>query len=165
MSVGTLYQYFPHKQALIYALNERYLEELAEKIEAACRSMRAATRDEMIEALIETYWSAKTERMDVTKALYRSVVELDNQALIDAFAARVDAASAEMFASASDARIANLEEVSLTIITVVFGAVRHAFERNLTPAAVEALRHQVTLMARAYLQVASAEGDGLQKPA
>ena len=29
VSVGTMYQYFPHKQALFYALNERYLDIVA----------------------------------------------------------------------------------------------------------------------------------------
>ena len=78
VSVGTMYQYFPHKQALIYALNERYLEALAEKIEITCRSASGMTLDGMVEALIDTYWRAKTERADVTRALYRSVAEFDN---------------------------------------------------------------------------------------
>jgi hypothetical protein len=46
-----------------------------------------------------TYWSAKTERPEMTRALYRPVVELDNEALIEAFAGRVDAATAAMLAS------------------------------------------------------------------
>ncbi|MBX3572409.1 MAG: TetR/AcrR family transcriptional regulator [Mesorhizobium sp.] len=35
VSVGTMYQYFPHKQALFYAVNERYLDVLAGKVEVA----------------------------------------------------------------------------------------------------------------------------------
>ncbi|MGO4113665.1 TetR/AcrR family transcriptional regulator [Rhizobium ruizarguesonis] len=69
VSVGTMYQYFPHKQALIYAVSERYLEILAEKIEREVSGLPAAA---MAEALIDTYWAAKTERPDVTRALYRS---------------------------------------------------------------------------------------------
>ena len=151
VSVGTMYQYFPHKQALIYALNERYLEALAEKIEITCRLAGGTTLDEMVEALIDTYWRAKTERADVTRALYRSVAELDNQALIEAFAARVDAATAAMLASASDASFTDPEEISLTLVTVIFGTVRNAFERNLTTAAVDGLHRELVLMCRSYL--------------
>ena len=165
VSVGTMYQYFPHKQALIYALNERYLEALAERIEITCRLASGATLDEMVEALIDTYWRAKTERADVTRALYRSVAELDNQALIEAFAARVDAASAAMLASASDANFTDPGGVSLTLVTVIFGTVRNAFERNLTAAAVDALHRQLALMCRSYLRVAMAEGHDLSRPA
>jgi AcrR family transcriptional regulator len=64
VSVGTMYQYFPHKESLVYALNARYLETLAEKIEAACESQQGASIGDMVEALVGTYWRAKTERVD-----------------------------------------------------------------------------------------------------
>lgn len=137
----------------------------AEKIEVACRSASGATLDEMVEALIDTYWRAKTERADVTRALYRSVVELDNQALIEAFAARVDTATAAMLASASDASFTNPGEISLTLVTVIFGTVRNVFERNLTTAAVGALHRQLALMCRSYLKVVLAEGYDRSRPA
>lgn len=156
VSVGTMYQYFPHKQSLIYALNERYLEALAEKIENTCQERRGAPVDQMAEALIDTYWHAKTARPDVTKALYRSVVELDNEALIEAFANRVNAAAIAMFASASDATFTDLESVNLTLLTVIFGTVRNAFERNLTTSAADAMRRQLILMCHSYLRAATA---------
>ncbi len=154
VSVGTMYQYFPHKQALLYALNERYLEMLSEKIEATCRAHHRSSVEAMVEALIDTYWRAKTERADVTRALYRTAVELDNQALMEAFAARVDAATTAMLSSAPDATFADLASVNLTLVTVIFGTVRNAFERNLTAAEVDALRRQMLLMCRVYLQAA-----------
>lgn len=152
VSIGTMYQYFPHKEALVYALNERYLENLAAMIETTCQAQEGATIGEMIEALIDTYWRAKTERADVTRALYRSVAEMDNQALIDAFARRVDAATTAMLASAADATFADIKGVNLTLLTVIFGAVRNAFERNLRPAESRNLRHQLVIMCRSYLQ-------------
>lgn len=155
VSVGTMYQYFPHKQALIYAVNERYLEALAAKIEVMCRSQHGAQVDHMVEALIDTYWRAKTERPEVTRALYRSVVEIDNDALIEVFASRVDAATSAMLASASDATFTDLGSVNLTLVTVIFGTVRNTFERNLTAAAADALHRQLMLMCRSYLKVAA----------
>lgn len=155
VSVGTMYQYFPHKEALVYALNERYLENLAAKIEDLCRSRHGHPIGEMVEALIDTYWRAKTERADVTRALYRSVAELDNQALIDAFASRADAATSAMLASASDATFTDLKGVNLTLVTVIFGTIRNAFERNLRPAETRKLRRQLVMMCRSYLQSAA----------
>lgn len=155
VSVGTMYQYFPQKQALIYALNERYLDRLAEEIETTCGAQKGAPLDQMIEALIGTYWRLKTERPDVTKALYRSVVEIDNSALIDGFGSRVDRATTAMLASATDASFADLKSVNLTLVTVIFGTVRNAFERGLSPAAAEGLQRQLLAMCRAYLKGAA----------
>ncbi|WP_353428831.1 TetR/AcrR family transcriptional regulator [Paracoccus denitrificans] len=97
VSVGTMYQYFPNKQALIIALNERYLNTLAERVEGTCSLMAGQPASKMVSALIETYWTTKTERADLTQALYRSVAALDNSELMQAFATRVDAATTKMF--------------------------------------------------------------------
>lgn len=151
VSVGSLYQYFPHKQALFYALNERYLDRLAEKVEHACRTQHGAPIDRMVETLVTTYWNAKTERADVTRALYRSVVEIDNEPLIETFGRRVDAATAAMFASAPDAVFADLATVNLTLLTTIFGTVRSVFERNLPMPQASAVHRQLVLMCIAYL--------------
>ncbi|MCF8480199.1 MAG: TetR/AcrR family transcriptional regulator [Rhodospirillum sp.] len=152
VSVGTMYQYFPHKQALFYALNERYLDSLAEKVETACRARHGASIHRMVEALVTTYWNAKTERSEVTRALYQSVVELDNEPLIEAYGRRVDAATAAMFASVPDATFADLPTVTLTLLSTVFGTVRTVFERKLSTPEGSAVLGQLILMCIAYLE-------------
>lgn len=155
VSVGTMYQYFPHKQALFYALNERYLATLADKVEAACQAQRGGSIEQMVVALVNTYWEAKTARPEVTRALYRSVTELDNESLIEAFGQRVDAATAAMLASTSDAGFADLPTVNLTLLATVFGTVRHLFERNLPVSEADAVRGQLIRMCVAYLESAA----------
>lgn len=156
VSVGTMYQYYPHKQALLYALNERYLDVLAEKVENTCRAHHGASIDEMVDALVTTYWRAKTERRDVTRALYRAAVELDTQTLVEAFALRVDAATAAMFESAPDSVFSGISVVNLTLVTVIFGTVRNVFERNLTAAEGDAVYHQLILMCISYMKAVKA---------
>lgn len=151
VSVGTMYQYFPNKQALVYALNARYLDALAARIEATCGEQTGAPLAQMVEALIETYWTAKTERADVTRALYRSVAELNNDALIHAFANRVDRATTAMFASACDAAFADVPRANLALATVIYGTVRNAFERGLSGQEAADLRQDLTAMCRACL--------------
>lgn len=155
VSVGTMYQYFPHKQALLYALNERYLDMLADRMEQACRQHHGAPTATMVEALVTAYWEAKTERPDVTAALYRSAVELDNAALIEAFAARMDAATIVMLASAPDARYADIVLVNATLLAVIFGTVRNVFERNLPRSMQAGIRDQLIAMCLSYLEASS----------
>src|SRR5690606_11862970 len=92
----------------------------------------------------------KTERSDVTRALYRSAVELDNEALIEAFAKRVDAATIAMLSSAPDASYGDLALINTTLLSVIFGTVRNVFERDL-PAALETeIRQQVAMMCLSF---------------
>lgn len=159
VSVGTMYQYFPHKQALLYALNERYLDLVAERVEAACQAQHGAPTKAMVEALVTAYWEAKTERSEVTRALYRSAVELDNEALIEAFARRMDAATIAMLKSAPDAVYANLDLVNVTLLSVIFGTVRNVFERNLPASQQVAIRHQLTIMCLSYLEMSGGRAE------
>jgi len=158
VSVGTMYQYFPHKQALLHALNERYLDNLAQQVETACQAQHGKDIAQMVTALVDTYWAAKTARSDVTRALYRSVVELDTEALIEAFGQRVDAATSAMFTSAADARFADLSLVNTTLLTAIFGAVRSVFERNLPPALGSDVHRQLVLMCVSYLEAVRLPG-------
>lgn len=155
VSVGTMYQYFPHKQALLYALNERYLDQLAVRMEATCASLHGATTEAMIEGLVTAYWTAKTERSDVTRVLYSSAVELDNEAVIDAFAGRMEKATTAMLASTPAANQVNIALTNATLLSVVFGTVRSVFERNLPPAQQGAIRQQLIIMCLSYLEQAS----------
>lgn len=151
VSVGTMYQYFPNKQALIIALNARYLNALAERVEATCARMAGQPAAEMVSVLIETYWTAKTERADLTQALYRSVAALDNNVLMQDFATRVDAATMSMFRQASDLPPQDATEINLTLTTVIYGAVRNAFERELGMEQITALKACLIDMCCAWL--------------
>jgi AcrR family transcriptional regulator len=154
VSVGTLYQYFPHKQALIYALNQRYLDIVAQRIEASCEASRGKPIREMVETLVTTYWLAKTEHADVTRVLYRSAVELDTEALVEAFAGRVDRATIAMFETAPDLAIEDLASVNLALLTTIFGTVRGIFERNLPVEVSDAMYRQLVAMCVAYVDAA-----------
>jgi AcrR family transcriptional regulator len=52
VSVGTLYQYFPNKSALLKAALKRHLDEVTEEIERVCREQKGAPLRQMATALI-----------------------------------------------------------------------------------------------------------------
>src|ERR1700684_3017742 len=53
VSVGTMYQYFPHKQSLLYAVLQQHLAAVAGAVEAACLLHRGQPVAAMIEGLVK----------------------------------------------------------------------------------------------------------------
>ena len=64
VSVGTLYQYYPNKQALLYAVLKVHSIKVAEAVEHACRATRGAAASVLVTAVVEAYVNAKLERTD-----------------------------------------------------------------------------------------------------
>src|SRR5882724_983225 len=51
VSVGTLYQYFPNKSALLQATLKRHLDEVTKAVELVCKQQEGATLRQMSTAL------------------------------------------------------------------------------------------------------------------
>src|ERR1700719_2180806 len=77
VSVGTLYQYYPNKQALLYAVLQRHLARIGDTVETAARSAHHAPLAAMVAAVVEAFVRAKTERVDEVRALYGVASELE----------------------------------------------------------------------------------------
>src|SRR5262245_4205990 len=59
VSVGTLYQYFPNKSALLQAALKRHLDEVTGIVERVCRAQTGKTAPDMAAALITAFLNAK----------------------------------------------------------------------------------------------------------
>ena len=68
--MGTLYQYYPNKQSLLFAIFEDHLAKVLAGVEAACESARKPL-SEMIRYLVEAFVDAKMNRADISVALYK----------------------------------------------------------------------------------------------
>src|SRR6476646_10469960 len=71
VSVGTLYQYYPNKQSLLFAVLADHLDNVASAVEAACDQARHKQLYEMVRAVVEAFVDVKMARVDVSLALYQ----------------------------------------------------------------------------------------------
>jgi AcrR family transcriptional regulator len=55
VSVGTMYQYFPHKQALLYAVLQWHLAHISAAVELACQGCRGRPAAEMADGLVNAF--------------------------------------------------------------------------------------------------------------
>src|SRR5471032_2900418 len=70
MSVGSLYQYYPNRDALLAAVLEKHLVHVAETVERACDQYQGATVAEMASGFVTAFLAVKLMDPTASKALY-----------------------------------------------------------------------------------------------
>src|SRR5689334_23085477 len=133
VSVGTMYQYFPHKAALLYAVLQRHLERVADAVEAAGARYAGQPLAAMSDGLVAAYLAAKTRQLATSRALYAVAGELDTADLIGGMSQRMQKVIATMLASAADASFDDLSAVTFVLRAVLAGTGRAILERGAGP--------------------------------
>ena len=82
VSVGTLYQYYPNKQSLLFAALEDHLDKVSEVVESACEEARHKPLAEMVKEVVEAFVDAKMKRPDISMALYQIAADVGGPALV-----------------------------------------------------------------------------------
>lgn len=152
VSVGTLYQYYPNKQALLYAVLQRHLNRVADSVEAAARASHHAPLATMVANVVEAFVRAKTERIDETRALYGVASDLDSLDLVSSVGKRNRAAISGMLATASDARFDDLALTTFIFSAAMAGPSRAMLESGAPPKMLRALRGQLESLCVGYLE-------------
>jgi AcrR family transcriptional regulator len=151
VSVGTLYQYFPNKQALLFAVLEHHLAMLADAIEKACDENLCATVETIAEAVVKAYLKARMAQSELSPALYLVAMELDARELIELAARRSEKAIEATLSTASDGRFADPHVIAQTMTAAIYGTVPAFCKRVMPPAVSGEAERQLTVMFRSYL--------------
>jgi AcrR family transcriptional regulator len=151
VSVGTMYQYFPHKEALVRAVIERYLKQVVEAVETCCADMIGHPLVAASNALVSTYIEAKSTDADASRALYAASSELEVADLVSAAFRRLHSAAARLFQACPDAQFDDLEDVVFSVMASLTGATRVVFESGATPEMLADFRKRMLLMCHSFL--------------
>jgi AcrR family transcriptional regulator len=155
VSVGTMYQYFPHKEALLFAVIQHYLDEVADAVEQACERNLGQPLDLASDARVQAYVDAKSVNPDVSRALYLASSDLNVAGLVNVALKRFQNAVVPLLESTPDARFEALDEVAFDLLAALTGATRVVFENGATPEMLEQFRRRMMTMARAFLRDAA----------
>lgn len=157
VSVGTLYQYYPNKRSLIFAVLENHLNNVAEKVEAASESARHKPLAEMIQEMVEAFVDAKMERADISVALYRISADVGGPALAKKVNQRLRKAVEVMLETARDTQSPPDKFAIEIMLSAMAGAMRSLLEAGPSPATVRKAREQLVLLCRSYMAAATAK--------
>src|SRR5438105_5984703 len=82
VSVGTLYQYFPNKSALLKAALKRHMDEVTEAIERVYHAQRGHSLEQMATALMTAFLEAKMRDAKTSVALYAVSSDIDGEKIV-----------------------------------------------------------------------------------
>jgi AcrR family transcriptional regulator len=150
VSVGTLYQYYPNKQALLYAVLEVHGTKVAEAVESACRACRGATVKVLVAAVVEAFVNAKLERTDISTALYAAASEPEGAAVVRRVSKRGQRALTAALAEAAGAPVGDIEFVALMLYSAMAGATRAVLEAGAPAKMVVRLREELLVLCQGY---------------
>lgn len=156
VSVGTLYQYYPNKQALLCAVLEDHLSTVAEAVEAACKHARGKPISDVVQYAVEAYVDAKMARRDISTALYRIAAEIDGPAVARRSLHRSAKALERTLQAAPDFGLQSEKFVVQMLFGAIAGTTRTVLEAGASPAMVKSLRQQLVLMCQSYLAAVGA---------
>jgi AcrR family transcriptional regulator len=126
ISVGSLYQYFPGKDALLVELLRRHRERMLALLVGHLEGLAAGDPKETIPALVRAMLDAQGIDPALHRLMIEQVLRRDARAAVDDFEPRVEAAVARALATfASRLRVSDVELAAFVVVRLVLG-VAHA---------------------------------------
>ena len=83
ISIGTLYQYFPNKQAIIYTLGQRELQDVTRKLVSTLREQSSQSSEDPARRVIRTVFGSFDGRSRVYRLLLGNALAQGNHAVLD----------------------------------------------------------------------------------
>ncbi len=156
VSVGTLYQYFPNKSALLQAALKRHLSAVTDAIELACEQQTGKTLRQMVTALITAFLEAKMKDAKSSVALYSVSSDVDGAKIMRQMQGRSDKAIVRMLTTASEPLTTDPHLVASMLQGTMSGVSRRLLESPGAEKQLDILRTELIFVACAYVDACSA---------
>jgi AcrR family transcriptional regulator len=152
VSVGTLYQYYPNKRSLLFALLENHLATVGDAVKKACRNSHNKPLNAMVDGVTSAFIDAKLKRADIAAALYKIGSDLEASAMLATTGASARAEIAAMLETLPNVRSEQVETAVFIIYAAMAGSMRAVLEAGAPPRMVRDLREHLPTLVRTYLK-------------
>jgi AcrR family transcriptional regulator len=152
VSVGTLYQYFPNKSALLRAALKLHVEEICAEVDKVCIAHRGQPVEQMAEALAVAFLAMKMRDPKKSRALYAVSSDVEGAKIASSAAARVNNAIVRLLQSAPEGLTADLRLMATVLQSTIAGVKRHLLESDMPEEQFEGMQHELVLVVRGYVR-------------
>ncbi len=155
VSVGTLYQYFPNKSALLRAALQRHMDEVELALETVCREQAGSSLEQMATALVTSFFAAKMKDAKASVALYAVSSDVDGARISREMNQKINSAIVAMLATAKDELTTDPQLVASMLQATMAGVSRRLLESPSPENNYERLRDELVFLMCAYLRACS----------
>jgi AcrR family transcriptional regulator len=156
VSVGTLYQYFPNKSALLQAALKRHLAEVTQAVEVVCKEQEGKTLRQMATAVITAFLEAKMRKAKTSVALYSVSSDVDGAKIVQQMGTRFNKALVRMLATSREPLTTDPQLAACMLQDAMVSVSRRMLESGAPEKQLDTLRRELIFMTCAYLDACSA---------
>ncbi len=158
LSVGSVYQYYPNKQALLLAVLSKHLENVVHTVEFICHAQRGKSLEEMAMAITLGFVAVKLQRPEVSRALYSLPTDKEIDSIVARATTRGQLAICDLLATCPAARFPNLSLVASVLAGSLIGPVQLMLTGTVPVERKDDLTDHLVRMTTAYLKSVSQHG-------
>jgi AcrR family transcriptional regulator len=152
VSVGTLYQYFPNKSALLQAALRCHMDHVRVAIETVCAQHQSKPLLDMGTALIIAFLNAKMQNVKASAALYAVSSDVDGAAIAKASGQRSRRVIVDLLATAKEPLTKDPEVIATAVTSALNGFARSLLESKSPELQLDPMRDELTILIHAYLR-------------
>jgi len=163
VSVGSIYQYYPNKQALLVAVLTRHLDNIIQAVETVCEEQRGQSLESIGQAVTSAFIAAKMQRPEVSRALYALPTDDVINSIITKATARGQLAVCNLLGSCADATFQEPDLVASVFSGSLIGPVEMILTGAIPMARVDAFTQHLVHLSIGYLrQVSTPKSTGME---
>jgi len=151
VSVGTLYQYFPNKTAMLKAALKRHMDGVTEAIELVCREQKGNPLDQMASALMSAFLDAKMRDAKASVALYSVGSDIEGAKIVQEAGIRSNQAIVGMLKSAREPLTTDPQLAAVMLQSAMGGVSRRLLESTAPEKQFHTLLRELVFLACTYL--------------
>lgn len=152
VSVGTLYQYFPNKSALLRAVMRLHIEEILAEVDKVCIAQRGQPVEQMAEALAVAFLAVKMRNRKKSRALYAVSSDVEGAKVSAAALTRANGAIVGLLESAPEVLKADLQLMATVLQSIIAGVKRHLLESDMPETQFEGMQRELVVAVRNYVR-------------
>jgi AcrR family transcriptional regulator len=157
VSVGTLYQYFPNKSALLRTALKLHVEEILAEVEKVCAAQRGRPVEQVAEALAVAFLAVKMRDPKKSRALYAISSDVEGAKVSASAVARVNDAIVGLLRSSPEVLATDLRLMATVLQSTIAGVKRQLLESDTSEAEFMVMQRELVLVVRNYVRACVAD--------